>query len=79
MTALLRRLLLNRVTVRPALWHDWRRPHEIDKGWELLYRARLNRNLFERGMQATVIEADEDFVPEWLRAELPAILQRQAA
>jgi hypothetical protein len=77
--ALLYRLLFGSVSLRPALWHDWRRPHEIDRGWELLYRARLNRNLYERDAQRTVIEADYDYVPEYLRVELPAILKRQAA
>lgn len=78
MITLLRRWLFGRVRLQPSRWHDWRKPCEIDRGWELLYRARLNHNLFERNRLVTRIEADADYVPDFLRVTDNSI-RRQAA
>lgn len=79
MLGLIHRLLFGRVKVRPACFADHRQQWQIDRDWKLIYDARVRRNLMERETVKTLYVPEPDFVPEWLRAELPSILQRQAA
>lgn len=73
------RLLFGRVTVRPACFADHRQQWQIDRDWQLRFDARVRRNLMERDAIATRLAPDPNFVPTWMLAPLPAILQQQAA
>jgi hypothetical protein len=70
------RLLSQRVRTHVQWPRDYRSQAQIDRDYELIFQARVAANVARRQMR---IKPDPDFVPEYLREELPSILQPQAA
>lgn len=76
MLSLIYRCLSRRVQTRVQWPRDYRNQAQIDRDYELIFQARVAANVARHQAR---IKLEPDYIPEWMRAELPSILQKQAA
>lgn len=80
MRALLHRWLSRRLTVRIGSFGDHRTQELQDAAIYLDYARRVALNVAARGRAQMIrLGADPSYIPEHLRAQVPALLKRQAA